>query len=244
MDDSYRNLTLKGIAVLNWVRQHCAKADLVFKVDDDIYVNVHNLVNFVRSNYQSNNSLFGYVWSEPHANRNKDDKFYLSLEEYPWSHYPNYISGGAYFMHASVVIPLLAASQTIPFSQFEDVFLTGMCREKAGVKMRHSAGQPRFLFYTYQTLKMTVHFLVYMIYYLLKCLLSSASAIRSAAVCFAGIHRVADKQSICHPLGRRRILSEQDPVRRHRIGRNEKNIRLLCPHCFSVHLVYDRGELY
>ena len=38
MDDSYRNLTLKGIAVLNWVRQHCAKVDLVFKVDDDVYV--------------------------------------------------------------------------------------------------------------------------------------------------------------------------------------------------------------
>jgi hypothetical protein len=48
-------------AVLNWVRQHCAsKVDLVFKVDDDVYVNVHNLVHFVRSNYQSNSSLFGY----------------------------------------------------------------------------------------------------------------------------------------------------------------------------------------
>jgi hypothetical protein len=29
-------LTLKVIAVLNWVWQHCNKVDLVFKVDDDI----------------------------------------------------------------------------------------------------------------------------------------------------------------------------------------------------------------
>jgi hypothetical protein len=151
MDDSYRNLTLKGIAVLNWVRQHCAKVDLVFKVDDDVYVNVHNLVHFVRSNYQSNNSLFGYGnfgfypirmelgYSEDYA------KWDMTFEEYPWSYYPNYVNGPAYFMHASVVVPLLAASQTTPLIPFEDVFLTGMCTEKAGVKMQYSDGNPRFL---------------------------------------------------------------------------------------------------
>jgi hypothetical protein len=146
MDDSYRNLTLKGIAVLNWVRQHCAKVDLVFKVDDDVYVNVHNLVNFVRSNYQSNNKLFGYPLLQTVPVRYKG-KHYISIEEYPWVNYPYYVQGPAYFMHASVVIPLLAASQTIPFNPFEDVFLAGMCRERAGVKMQYSAGQPRFLFY-------------------------------------------------------------------------------------------------
>ncbi|XP_046643292.1 beta-1,3-galactosyltransferase 1-like [Daphnia pulicaria] len=145
MDDSYRNLTLKGIAVLNWVRQQCAKVDLVFKVDDDVYVNVHNLVHFVRSNYQLNNSLFGYGnfgfypirmpgYPEDYA------KWDMTFEQYPWSHYPNYVNGPAYFMHSSVVIPLLAASQTTPLIPFEDVFLTGMCTEKAGVKMRYSAG--------------------------------------------------------------------------------------------------------
>jgi hypothetical protein len=147
MDDSYRNLTLKGIAVLNWVRQHCVKLDLVFKVDDDVYVNVHNLVHFVRSNYQSNNSVFGYPLLQTVPVRDKDSKHYISIEEYPWVNYPYYVQGPAYFMHASVVIPLLAASQTIPFNPFEDVFLTGMCREKAGAKIQISAGQSRFLFY-------------------------------------------------------------------------------------------------
>ncbi|XP_046443669.1 uncharacterized protein LOC124193747 [Daphnia pulex] len=137
MDDSFRNLTLKGIAVLNWVRQHCANVDLVFKVDDDIYVNVHNLVHFVRSNYQSNNSLFGHAWG-PSDPARYNSQWYLPFEEYPWRHYPNYVQGAAYFMHASVVIPLLAASQTIPFNPFEDVFLAGMCTEKAGAKIKIS----------------------------------------------------------------------------------------------------------
>jgi hypothetical protein len=178
MDDSYRNLTLKGIAVLNWVRQHCAKVDLVFKVDDDVYVNVHNLVHFVRSNYQSNNSVFGYARGDTYPDREKISKYYITKEEYPWSNYPyNWLSGPAYFMHASVVIPLLAASQTTPLHPFQDyVFLTGMCREKAGFKIRNSRdkitainlainlpylesrirfseGYPRFLFYIHQSPK-------------------------------------------------------------------------------------------
>jgi hypothetical protein len=158
MDDSYRNLTLKGIAVLNWVRQHCAKVDLVFKVDDDVYVNVYNLVHFVQSNYQWNNSLFGYgnfgFYPIRMPGYPKDyAKWDMTFEEYPWSHYPNYVNGPAYFMHASVVVPLLAASQTTPLIPFEDVFLTGMCTEKAGVKMQYSGGNPRFLFFSHHSLK-------------------------------------------------------------------------------------------
>jgi hypothetical protein len=112
---------------------------------------VHNLVHFVRSNYQSNNSFFGYPLHQTYPFRgSKDSKYYVPLEEYPWNLYPNYVQGAAYLMHASVVIPLLAA---IPFNPFEDVFLAGMCREKAGVKVQYSVGQPRFLFYIHQSPK-------------------------------------------------------------------------------------------
>jgi hypothetical protein len=150
MNDSYRNLTLKSIAVLNWVRQHCAKVDLLFKVDDDVYVNVNNLVHFVRSNYQSNGSLFGYpnFGYFPIRMELGYDKGYakwdMTYEEYPWGNFPNYVNGPAYLMHGSVVVPLLAASQTTPLIPFEDVFLTGMCTEKAGIKMQYSEGNPRY----------------------------------------------------------------------------------------------------
>jgi hypothetical protein len=94
MNDLYRNLTLKSIAILNWVRQHCAKVDLLFKVDDDVYVNVNNLVQFVRSNYQSNDSLFGYpnFGYFPIRMELGYDKGYakwdMNYEEYPWGNYP------------------------------------------------------------------------------------------------------------------------------------------------------------
>lgn len=45
--DAYYNLTLKLTGLLNWLDVHCKGVDL-FKVDDDVYVNVRNLGSFVR----------------------------------------------------------------------------------------------------------------------------------------------------------------------------------------------------
>ena len=45
MDDSYRNLTRKSVAFLNWVNSNCPDVDFVLKIDDDEYCNVRNLAN-------------------------------------------------------------------------------------------------------------------------------------------------------------------------------------------------------
>ena len=77
MADSYRNLTRKVTALLNWVHLNCAKVDFVLKVDDDVYVNVHNLFLFVQNYYhESNNTLFAGKFNDypPHRgiiNRSK-----------------------------------------------------------------------------------------------------------------------------------------------------------------------------
>lgn len=60
MMDSFRNLTLKMAGMLNWIYENCKLANFVFKVDDDVYVNVHNLAYFVELNRQEFN-VFGRV---------------------------------------------------------------------------------------------------------------------------------------------------------------------------------------
>ncbi|KAK4019147.1 hypothetical protein OUZ56_001176 [Daphnia magna] len=60
MQDSYRNLTLKVAGVLNWINGNCKAANFVFKVDDDIYVNVHNLAYFVEL-YRLERNIFGRI---------------------------------------------------------------------------------------------------------------------------------------------------------------------------------------
>ena len=43
MIDSYWNLTLKDVAILNWLNINCPQIPFIFKSDDDVYVNAHNL---------------------------------------------------------------------------------------------------------------------------------------------------------------------------------------------------------
>lgn len=45
MIDAYANMTLKVAGLLNWLTTHCSHADFVMKVDDDVYINIHNLAN-------------------------------------------------------------------------------------------------------------------------------------------------------------------------------------------------------
>lgn len=59
MDDSYRNLTRKSVSILNWVNSNCPHADFVMKVDDDVYVNVHNFASVLAELPPKNRSLYG-----------------------------------------------------------------------------------------------------------------------------------------------------------------------------------------
>lgn len=59
ISDFYRNLSLKVAGLLNWLYRMCANIDFVLKVDDDVYVNVRNLAQFVHTYRQFSHSVFG-----------------------------------------------------------------------------------------------------------------------------------------------------------------------------------------
>ena len=61
------------------------------------------------------------------------NKYYISRTVWPWTHYPDYLSGGGYFIGRGAVRLLLAAAQTTPFFPLEDVYLTGLCAWKANI---------------------------------------------------------------------------------------------------------------
>ncbi|XP_057368016.2 beta-1,3-galactosyltransferase 5-like [Daphnia carinata] len=146
MADVYNSLPRKVLGTLNWLHANCSKVDFAFKVDDDVYVNVRNLVQFVRNHHRSYHSVFGYGNFDRVPMRLGDAmspehvKWTITFEEYPWNTYPNYMSGPAYVLHGSTIRLLLAACQTTPMIRLEDVYITSMCAEKAGVKMQFSVG--------------------------------------------------------------------------------------------------------
>jgi hypothetical protein len=57
--DFYRNMSVKVAGLFNWLYRFCAKVEFVVKVDDDVYINVRNLANFVASYHHPGLSMFG-----------------------------------------------------------------------------------------------------------------------------------------------------------------------------------------
>ena len=65
-----------------------------------------------------------------------EGKWKISLEDWPWSTYSNYFSGGGVLMLGITIAPILAAAQTIPYMPFDDIFFTGLCTAKAGITVQ------------------------------------------------------------------------------------------------------------
>ncbi|XP_046635460.1 uncharacterized protein LOC124314384 [Daphnia pulicaria] len=140
------NMTMPG--VLNWIYYHCPQTEFLFKVEDDMYVNVHKLAYFVRDFYKFGNNGTLAIYSQmvdenidgqkikPKPKRSGEKM--VSLDDWPWNTYPYYFDGPAYLMHKSTIFPLLAAIQTTPVYSFEDVYITGICGDKVGLNRRIS----------------------------------------------------------------------------------------------------------
>ncbi|KAG0702378.1 Beta-1,3-galactosyltransferase 1 [Chionoecetes opilio] len=145
--DSYTNLTLKTVFMLKWVQQHCAKAQYVIKVDDDIFLNVPNLQHSLLNKTLSKPPLLaGNLICGARPIHNQWSKWYTPRHMFREDKYPNYLSGTGYVLSGDLVKPLLDAALTTPYFHLEDVFLTGICAKKIGVRPSDNIGfsyQPR-----------------------------------------------------------------------------------------------------
>lgn len=132
--DSYDNLTLKSISILNWVAEHCRQVKYVFKVDDDMFINMQMLVDFAEtSNYR--NVLIGKIAKKWAPHRNRASKYFVSYGEFNQTLYPNFATGPAYMITGDAVPALLHQLDSgVPVMRLEDVFVTGVLAERASVR--------------------------------------------------------------------------------------------------------------
>jgi hypothetical protein len=79
----------------------------------------------------------------------KDGKWKITHEEWPWNDYPPYFLGAAVLLPGSTILPLLAACQTIPMMPFDDLYIFGLCTEKADITTRFSFGTNRYFVHSF-----------------------------------------------------------------------------------------------
>ena len=138
--DSYRNLTLKSISMLHWVSTYCHLAKYLVKVDDDMSWNMPAFLDsWFRWWIPYPGIIYGNSVINANVIRRNKSKWAVTEEEYLWDTYPNYVGGPAYVISVNAVPKLIDVLDQVHFISMEDVFVTGILRQKAGVYLGGNA---------------------------------------------------------------------------------------------------------
>lgn len=135
--DSYRNLTLKTIAMMGWLSEYnCTDHDrYVLKVDDDMLVNIDEIDQYAQSNPMPNGRTFiGRLAINWKPFRNPRSKYYCPESIYKGKYYPKFVSGPSYMFTIDAAEPLFKqAKLDSNVFYLEDVYITGILSERLGI---------------------------------------------------------------------------------------------------------------
>ncbi|XP_007900390.1 N-acetyllactosaminide beta-1,3-N-acetylglucosaminyltransferase 2-like [Callorhinchus milii] len=133
--ETHHHLPLKERCFLEYLSHSCSAASMVFKGDDDIFVNLPNLLTYLQQNQdESKPMMYGYIhWNDPVL---RFGKYSVNRTLYFCNHYPPFAAGGAFIMTISSVRRLYKASLIVPVFPLDDVYL-GFLAFAGGVEMKH-----------------------------------------------------------------------------------------------------------
>ncbi|MBN3299614.1 beta-1,3-galactosyltransferase 2 [Amia ocellicauda] len=149
--DSYRNLTIKTMAILDWLVSYCPGASYAMKIDTDTFLNVDNLVNKLldpHAPHPKQDYITGVVIVNGEARRDTGSKWYMPFEVYPKSTYPLYVSGIGYVFSLDLAKKVLKVSKYVKPLFLEDVYV-GMCLEKLDIKPTYPPSASLFNLYSF-----------------------------------------------------------------------------------------------
>ncbi|KAH0626050.1 hypothetical protein JD844_000753 [Phrynosoma platyrhinos] len=156
--ESHHNLSLKERCFLQWLHQHCQQAAYVFKGDDDLFVNIEALTEYLNQTPSVSEFIHGYI--QYYSKVVRQGKYAVPLDFYPMRWYPNFASGGGFIMSRSSFSKLYKASLWLPVFPLDDVYLAFLALA-TGLEYWHEErfrvwGPPEDILEVYQD-SLTVH---------------------------------------------------------------------------------------
>ncbi|CAH1645759.1 unnamed protein product [Spodoptera littoralis] len=146
--DYYYNNTIKTMMSFRWVYEHCSHADYYLFTDDDMYISVNKLLDHLPDRPEASSKLqedllfTGYVFHSA-PQRFRFSKWRVSLEEYRWDRWPDYVTAGAYVLSNKALRVMYIGSLFVKHFRFDDIYL-GIVAKKVGITPEHC---PHFYFY-------------------------------------------------------------------------------------------------
>ncbi|CAF0932941.1 unnamed protein product [Rotaria sordida] len=137
----YTLVTYRVLSIFEWSFRYCHRAKFLFKTDDDIFINLILLLKFISPLLEQNvnNSfrisdmdIYGYKHYHPGVFRQSNDhvgaRYVVTTDEFPCTHYPDFLSGFGYLIPKKARDALIYASYQDPNRPFRisDVYLTGI----------------------------------------------------------------------------------------------------------------------
>ncbi|PSR97862.1 Hydroxyproline O-galactosyltransferase [Actinidia chinensis var. chinensis] len=98
--DYYSLLTLKTIAICI-LGTKVLPATYIMKMDDDAFVRIDEVISSLKGKV-SNGLLYGLIAFESSPQRDKDNKWYISAEEWPHESYPPWAHGPGYIISQDI----------------------------------------------------------------------------------------------------------------------------------------------
>lgn len=112
--------------VLKWFAKHCPDVHYLIKMDDDVFMNVPEVFNYLKLNGHSDHSIIGW-YRKPDRPR-RGGKWKITYEQMKEEHYPEYAFGPAVIYSNKFVRDAYHKSHTTRFFWVDDIFVSGFIR--------------------------------------------------------------------------------------------------------------------
>lgn len=134
-EDSYKNLTLKSVAMLRFVDENrWPKLRYFIKADDDTFINTRNLPQTLGAiSNDKDRGIYGSLQVGSRPMRNRKDKWFVSRKEFSEKVFPAYLSGCFYVIPLNLLKILSAKATSVPFMYLEDAYITGIVARLAKI---------------------------------------------------------------------------------------------------------------
>ncbi|KAH8271929.1 hypothetical protein KR044_011453 [Drosophila immigrans] len=135
--DAYFNLSYKHVMALKWFDNHCHTAQMLLKVDDDVYLNTPLLLQQPHAALlqQQQQLLLCARQNNARVLRSYASKWRVSFREYADRFYPPFCPGFAIVYSPDVVRRLYWAAQRSSCFRLDDVFVTGLLAKRSNISI-------------------------------------------------------------------------------------------------------------
>jgi hypothetical protein len=124
------------VMMLRWINDYCTSNQndirkYVLFIDDDYYLNINSLLKYLIKIDQDPNMtiderrtfLTGYVYKDSRPRRFLNDRWHISINDYPYDRYPPYVTAGCFLMTRSNARLFYLASKYINLFRFDDIYM-------------------------------------------------------------------------------------------------------------------------